>query len=375
MNNRLRFSRLISSLEGPARKAFLNVIDNLVDSIMILEIEDAIRRGDPARIVHLLELRPENAVPIMNAFSEGFVSGGEFTLNDLPKERRRARGRGDMGEYGLFHTPTARPARGNRIKVYFNGRSERAEKLIMGQAEVVIREINKATNGAIREALQYGMERGWNPRKTALDIAGRIDPATGRRAGGLIGLTEHQASYVTNMRSDLSGVIDAKGWARYKGRTRRDRRFDGVVERAYRNGTPLSQKEIDRITGRYSDRLLQMRAETIARTEMTNAANAGRDEGIDQLIETGNVENQFVTKRWVATSDDRTRDHHADLDGTTIPWDEAFESGSGGRMMHPGDGSLGAGPEDIINCRCWMEINVDWIEQRREERAMEAEFG
>jgi hypothetical protein len=36
-------------------------------------------------------------------------------------------------------------------------------------------------------------------------------------------------------------------------------------------------------------------------------------------------------------------------------------SPSGARMMFPGDFSLGAPPEEIINCRCVVKHRVDFL--------------
>jgi uncharacterized protein with gpF-like domain len=51
------------------------------------------------------------------------------------------------------------------------------------------------------------------------------------------------------------------------------------------------------------------------------------------------------------------RESHADAHGQTVPYDQPFEVG-GAAMMRPGDDSLGAGPEGIINCRCAALFNV-----------------
>jgi uncharacterized protein with gpF-like domain len=90
------------------------------------------------------------------------------------------------------------------------------------------------------------------------------------------------------------------------------------------------------------------RASLIARTETHNAANAG---AFGAARETG-VE---LWKRWSAISDDRTRDSHTDMNGTTIPMDQLFEvpraDGGVDLMMHPGDRD-GGSAANTINCRC-----------------------
>ena len=56
-------------------------------------------------------------------------------------------------------------------------------------------------------------------------------------------------------------------------------------------------------------------------------------------------------KTWDAIIDKVTRDTHRDINGATIPIDEPFQVGDS-LMMYPKDESMGAGPEEIVNCRC-----------------------
>lgn len=88
------------------------------------------------------------------------------------------------------------------------------------------------------------------------------------------------------------------------------------------------------------------RARTTARTETISAANAGTLEGWRQ--------SQVVKgKKWCCAGGPRSRDTHKKADGQVKALDEPFLVGAY-KMMHPGDGSLGAGPEEVCNCRCTM---------------------
>nr|WP_232331026.1 MULTISPECIES: phage minor head protein [unclassified Thermoactinomyces] len=86
------------------------------------------------------------------------------------------------------------------------------------------------------------------------------------------------------------------------------------------------------------------RARTIARTEMISAARAGQFYGDKQ---SGIV----VGKEWFAAHQDRTRPWHLEADGQRRPLDEPFEV-NGEKLMFPGDTSLGATADNIVNCRC-----------------------
>ncbi len=57
-----------------------------------------------------------------------------------------------------------------------------------------------------------------------------------------------------------------------------------------------------------------------------------------------------MTREWDAAGDKDTRDSHSAMDGQKRGLDEPFTTGDGWQLMHPGDGSLGAPAEEVINC-------------------------
>jgi uncharacterized protein with gpF-like domain len=150
--------------------------------------------------------------------------------------------------------------------------------------------------------------------------------------------------------------------AAYFTRKLRDRRFDGIVRKAIKDGKPLSQTDADRITARYSDRMLKHRADTIARTESITALRAGRREGIQQGIEQGAIASDRVKRVWSATLDSRTRRDHAGVDGQSVDgMDAPFTLPDGSRMLYPGDTSLGAPASQTVGCRCYDEYIISWL--------------
>ena len=58
-------------------------------------------------------------------------------------------------------------------------------------------------------------------------------------------------------------------------------------------------------------------------------------------------------KKWNTIIDGREREWHEEVNGTTIPLSEPFAVG-GELLMYPLDTSLGAGADNIANCRCWL---------------------
>jgi len=106
-----------------------------------------------------------------------------------------------------------------------------------------------------------------------------------------------------------------------------------------------STKRIAAEIAKRAPELGKKRAMVIARTETHNAAMAG----VEAALKYKNI--KVGSKTWVAINDNRTRPSHVAVGGTTVPFDEPFSVG-GAQMMRPGDASLGAGAEEIVNCRC-----------------------
>jgi hypothetical protein len=98
--------------------------------------------------------------------------------------------------------------------------------------------------------------------------------------------------------------------------------------------------KIDRIIDRYSAQLLRERAETIARTEVTEAYIQGQKASWTDAIDEGLLEPTAV-QRWDATGG--CEEICAPLDGQTARMSEEFAPGIYGPPAHP-------------NCRCNLSI-------------------
>jgi SPP1 gp7 family putative phage head morphogenesis protein len=97
-------------------------------------------------------------------------------------------------------------------------------------------------------------------------------------------------------------------------------------------------------------RLPPYRSEAIARTETIRAYGAGST----QIYQANGIQEH----QWLATLDNRTRDSHAEANGQVQPMDTPFDIG-GSQMAYPGDASLGAPPEEFVNCRCTVLPVID----------------
>lgn len=326
-NDRRQYWQAIDALEKPIRDEFERFVTATVAGATVISIEQHLRERDTTALLREMDVPPGALAGMHEAIRTAYLQGGQF------------------------EAPQAR--------IMFDIRNPRAESWLRENSSQLVTRINEAQRAAIRVTLESGMEIGRGPRQTALDIVGRIGP-TGRRTGGIVGLTEPQARYVANARADLlSG--DPERMVRYFTRARRDRRFDHIVRRAINAGRPVSVADVDRITGRYADRLLFTRGETIARTEATAAFNAAREEAMNQAVEQGKVHQDLITRAWDSAGDARVRPNHAAMNGQTRPAGQPFQSPSGALLMHPGDSSMGAGAADVANCRCFERIRYSFI--------------
>lgn len=106
----------------------------------------------------------------------------------------------------------------------------------------------------------------------------------------------------------------------------------------------------DIIKNLISEDLSANRARLIARTETVTAANRA---SYIVAVESG----LKMNKEWLTSIDNRTRDHHININGTVVGIDEYFILPNGVEMLVPGDrggtnGKLKVPPGEVCNCRC-----------------------
>ena len=337
-DTRKAFLKLLDQTWPGVRSEFVAAMKAVQSQADMKALEAAIARGDVDAAFRALRFDAADLFRTDTAITAAMADGGNYQM-------------------GAFQQATRRAPIAGRIVQSFGGRNERAERIALDLGSKLVTEVLDDTRVLIAQTIRAGLEAGAGPLRTALDIGGRMN--NGTRQGGLVGLHSKQAGYVQNMRGELT---DPDSMANYFTRTRRDKRFDGIVRRAMADGKPVAQADIDRMAARYSDRLLALRGETIARTETLKALNAGRQEALDQLIENPNndVQAQDVTRAWDSTGDAKTRETHAAADGQVMPQGEAFIVG-GYQMMYPGDTSLGAPAGETVNCRCVVDIRIDFF--------------
>ena len=338
--------RLLGQLEGPLAQEFRNAVATMTSRARIEELAFALNSGD-----------------LDSALKAAGIRAGSW--NNVTEEVRRA-----YYEAGVFTMVADVP---KRFGAEFDLSNPRAEAWLQQQSSQMVTRINSDQREAVRLLMQQGVSAGRNPRSIALDIVGRIG-ATGRRTGGVLGLNKQQAEYVQQMRGALSGAdvgifhTDdgrqvAKFWIGDDGKlksvySRRDRRFDPTIRKAIEAGKPLDTATVNRLTGRYSDRLLQLRGETIGRTEALAALNEAADESLRQIIDEGLAPPDAVKRIWKHSYSPNERPGHLQMSGQERGVNESFLNPlTGVTMMHPGDGPA----SEIINCRCMVSHKIDFV--------------
>jgi hypothetical protein len=323
----------IASWEKPLRDAFLDGVDRIRDAAEIGLIAERLEKGDVEGALRAVGIDASRFRELDARLAEAFAAGGRFTEGRIP---------------------ATRDPNGYRLDILFDVRNPRAEAWLRQHSANLIRQIADDQRTMVRAVLTQGLVDGRNPRDVALEIAGRINRATGRRDGGLIGLTATQQEWARSYAREL-----ATGNPAALQRALRDRRFDARVRRAIREGRGLTKEEALPVFRAYLNRALRWRAETIARTEAMTALHQSSQEAMQQAIDAGQVDEAAVTKVWHSAGDKRVRDTHQALDGQEVAFRADFVSPSGARLRFPGDPS--APPAETINCRCWADYSIDFL--------------
>lgn len=330
-------SLIASQEEARMLRAFLDSVAAIKNDVKITQLTLLIEQGNIDGAIRLLGLDPSAFEGMDDALRQSFRTGG-FT------------GAAQFGDI---------PTSVGDVTMRFNMRNPSAEEWLLTNSSELVIGMSDSQVKLVREALTDDLANGVNPKQSALNLVGRTD-GTGKRTGGIIGLTDQQSGWVSSARTELEELNP-----KYFTRDLRDKRLDGVIRKAMDSGTPLTPQQINRAITRLQGRTLKFRGDVIARTESINALRAGHEESVNQAIEVGEVDPNDVSGVWDSSGPDgRTRDSHLFMEGQKrahgVPFD--FELNVG-QAMFPGDSSLGAPAKELIQCRCKKNTTIDFLGQ------------
>lgn len=326
--------------------AFLKGVYTARNRAQISAIAEALARGDIEAVIRALALDPVVFRGLEQAIEQAFEVGGNWQIDRL-----------------LPRTT----ATGARVDILFNVRNFAAESWLRSHSSTLIREIIDDIRTAARNFLTAGMEAGANPKTVALDLVGRLNRVSGKREGGVLGLTSAQEQWIRNYEAELR---DPERLSEALTRSLRDKRFDGAIRAAIKEGRGLDAQMVSRAIQSYRNKALKLRGDTIGRTEAMASLHQSSYEAMQQAISAGQVDADLVTGKWKTAKDWRVRDTHRALEGREVPFGDSFVTPRGNRLRFPGDPSGGA--SETINCRCTLQYRIDYLRQAaRDARARE----
>jgi len=128
-----------------------------------------------------------------------------------------------------------------------------------------------------------------------------------------------------------------------------------VIDSATTNGASIPDvtKQVQDLFDATDVQTWKNRARTVARTEVVGAYNGGLYDAFSMVVDA--APDTAWVKRWLATEDHRTRPDHVKADGQVVPWGQYFTVGKF-QMLYPHDPQ--GPPEEVINCRCTMLLEV-----------------
>ncbi len=334
-------------------RAFAEAISELRNSVVMRRVIDQLESGDIEGALDAIGLDESVFSTVRRELAEALAESGTALVAGVkfdPPGETRAVVRWNVGN----------PEAVRALNEWLGGR---------------ITQVTEDARAATRAALSEGFARGQGPRQIALDVVGRVGP-NGKRSGGVLGLNQQQAQLVGRMRYSFeNGFLSDTGiplfWIKRDGSlgskfSKRDRRFDGSILKLLKEGKTPTKAQIDKWTGRYSDRLLKLRGDTIARTETASAVEQGRFDGFRQGMDAKGYPYQYAIKEWRHGGGGmKPRVQHVAEDevivrGLFTP----FVMPDGTQLLYPHDPA--APPGHVINCTCSLLIRMDWVRMRQD---------
>lgn len=318
--------QVASRLEPELRAALLAALQDVRDGVDYPALYAAIEAGDIDGVEKALNVEQGSWAPYVAAALAIFMQSGAAAARSL-------RVRFDPTQDADF-------------------RQDLAAKVSAMAAEQVAK---------AREYVWQGIGEGRPRREIVEGLAGRVSKATGKRQGGVIGLSGAQQSWVDNMWARLASGDPAEIRAAL-GVKDRDRRYDPLIKRAAveaKKGAPpvLTPDKIDEITGKYADRLLRKRAKDIASIETTQFAAGARSEVVRQAL--AKFPGATATKTWHHSSIYlNARLDHVGMSGTTVPFEGVFMMIDGSAMRYAHDPRGGARNNSFCRCRTTFKLEM-----------------
>ncbi len=198
------------------------------------------------------------------------------------------------------------------LQITFTGIDQRAVDWAATQSSRLVKDITEELRQSIRDTMSQTMAGERDVRAAAAIIRQSI------------GLTNVQA-----------------GWVR--------KRFATAVDQAIKGGMTREQAvaQATKTGEAFSNRLLNMRAATIARTEAASSAVQGRLIGYQETFDSGLLDQSTATKTWLPDPAGACPICEDNASQGPIAYEDSFDSGDDAPPAHP-------------NCECDIDMTADF---------------
>lgn len=347
---------LITKLEPDLRDAFRAAMQELRDGVDMRALITALEANDIEAAIRALNIERAAFNEYLAAKSQGYSAAGIASSVFVIRQLNAALS-------AIPGTPES------PIQFRFDMSNPRAEDWIRTQAGERITGYVQEQVDAAREVIGRGYARGEGPQTIATDLAGRINRATGRREGGILGLNRPQAEFAQTVHDrlrdgDIRGLFirDRETGELRPRYTRMDGRDIRTLRSRLASGKPLTKAEQERIAQRYADSLLARRAEDVARTETGQAVMAARKESYRQALDKAGMSHDSIIKTWNHNGGSiDARLTHLAMNGESVTGlDTPFVLGDGSVMQYALDPNGGA--DNNVNCRCDTTYRIDFAQ-------------
>lgn len=322
---------LILKMEPALRRAFINGIREITGRIKVDRLSQIIKSEGVEAAIDYIRITNGDFSQLAGNMSSAYQDAG----NIYAKSKLTLKGY----KGSVYHWDTT------RYEILQAGSS------LIGND---ITRISSDTRNSIANLIREGIGGGIRSRDISRLIVGELS-SSGYLVGGVAGLNDVQRQWVMDYRRKLQ-TLDSG----YKNNTKRDRRSDRTIEKAIREGQPLSKKQIDTYVARYAERLRDVRARTIARTEMASIVQLANYQAVLAKAEDAGVNSWEIVKEWIhAGHSVNDRSQHVAIGNTrVVGMSTPFVMADGTRLQFPHDKSLGAGADNIVNCDCKAQYRI-----------------
>ncbi len=326
--------------EPAIRAAWIEAIDRIRSNIVLKRIVEKLERGDVAGVVRDIGIDDGAFAKFEQAMIQAYHSGGIATVDSMP---------------------ALRDPSGNRVVFTWGVRNLPAEQTMRDHAARLVTGIVTEARDGIASILTDNLARGQSPYEAGRLLAGRVNRVTGRREGGLIGLSRPQMETVARIERAMRE--GDKAYMRdYLTFANRDKRLDRTVIKAIREGRGLGPAEVERVTRFYANKALKYRGDTISILETHSALARSKRDAFQQQIDDSKLDAQDVTKKWRRTVSREPRiEHLAMASQPAIPFNAKFVLPDGIQCDGPHDPSLPA--RHVVGCKCSVDYQIDFTGQ------------